>query len=106
MICRILATNGIYKPSSNPTFTFPNDPVSAHARGIQLGLARLFGRAFPHYMPQRPAKGISTGQVIVMLRIRQILLIRSQVSAIESHGSIPFRVDWILFRLGTRSKSQ
>lgn len=82
MICRILATNGIYKPSSNPAFTFPNDPVSAHARGIQLG------------------------QAIVMLRIRQILLIRSQVSAIESHGSIPFRVDWILFRLGTRSKSQ
>ena len=47
MICRILATNGIYKPSSNPAFTFPNDPVSAHARGIQLGLARHFGRAFP-----------------------------------------------------------
>lgn len=82
MICRILATNGINKPSSNPAFTFPNDPVSAHARAIQLG------------------------QAIVMLKIRQILLIRSQVSAIESHGSIPFRVDWILFRLGTRSKSQ
>ena len=106
MICGILATNGIYKPSSNPAFTFPNDPVSAHARGIQLGQARLFGRAFPHYMPQRPAQGISTEKVICMLRCRKILLVCCRESAICTHRRIPYRVDWILFRFGAGSKAQ
>lgn len=62
MICRILATNGIYKPSSNPAFTFPNDPVSAHARAIQLGLARHFGRAFPPDMQNNLPKAFPPGR--------------------------------------------
>ena len=67
MICRILATNGIYKPSSNPTFTFPRNPAPAHAGGIRLGQARHFGRPFPPNIPQRPPQGISSGQAICLL---------------------------------------